>query len=108
TDDPLTKMNSYLRFISWNRRDVELIWTGIYEDEDGSGRKATVAAPIYSPKIPSPDGAEDIPGQLVAVVALDIGVGELGENADITVQQRTSNNGATVCKPVELTDCQSQ
>ena len=108
TDEPLTKMGDYTRFMAWGRRSLDVIWSNIYEDAFGLGLIATAAMPIYSADTVSSDGTT-IPGVLVGVVGHDAVVKEFQDGGlqPGTVVARL-NRRSELCQNVELVDCQFQ
>ena len=108
SDDPLTKLNDYTRFLAWARQASGVVWTSQYEDSSGLGSVVTAAAPVYSPDARGPDGTF-IPGTLVAVVGHDARISqfeEAGADPDNIVPRLSRKNAQ--CTPFNLTDCQFQ
>ena len=108
TDDPLTKMGDYTRFLAWGRKSLDVIWSNIYEDSLGLGLMATAAMPVYSADTVSFDGSP-IPGVLVGVVGHDAVIQEFVDaGLDPGTVVARLNRRSEVCHNVELADCQFQ
>lgn len=108
TDDPLTKVNDYTRFLAQGRTTTDVIWSSIYEDAGGRGLIASAVLPFYSADVQASNG-EKTPGVLIGVIGHDALVSQFAEaGADPDdIIERLSRRGH-ICQPLSLNDCQMQ
>eukprot|EP01023_Acetabularia_acetabulum_P044323 TRINITY_DN444_c0_g2_i11.p1 TRINITY_DN444_c0_g2~~TRINITY_DN444_c0_g2_i11.p1 ORF type:complete len:816 (-),score=129.60 TRINITY_DN444_c0_g2_i11:103-2550(-) len=104
-DDPLTVLNTFLKFIAVARNTSRIYWSEEYEDASGLGKMITAVTPVYSPR-----NDINIPGALIGVAGHDMLVEEIkqlaGDKTSSLIQQLQQSSKE--CDQVTINSCMQQ
>eukprot|EP01025_Chloroclados_australasicus_P021129 TRINITY_DN2218_c0_g1_i11.p1 TRINITY_DN2218_c0_g1~~TRINITY_DN2218_c0_g1_i11.p1 ORF type:complete len:862 (-),score=105.42 TRINITY_DN2218_c0_g1_i11:1009-3480(-) len=104
-DDPLTVLNTFVKFAGSARNTTRPYFSEITEDAAGLGDEFSVVIPVFTPTV-----NQDIPGVLFGVASHDILVKDIEDLAgDLTEQLiKILQERSQICDEYNVSPCQQQ